>query len=202
MAESRGARRKRETRERLLSAAYQLFADRGLDAVAINEITEAADVGFGSFYNHFESKEDIYRAVCDTFEQFADALDRAIAGLTDPAEVVAVSIRHTLMRALREPAWGRLLVREGLGPQALTRGLGMRLARDVGKGVASGRFKIPDPEMTIAAIGGGVLAAVGSGFAGPSNDTMPARMTEVLLHSLGLTFTQASTLVKKPLPAI
>jgi len=36
------------------------MAERGMEGVAINEITEAADVGFGSFYNHFESKEAIY----------------------------------------------------------------------------------------------------------------------------------------------
>ena len=52
--EARGARRRRETRARLLDAALKLMADRGMDGVAINEITEAADVGFGSFYNHFE----------------------------------------------------------------------------------------------------------------------------------------------------
>jgi AcrR family transcriptional regulator len=48
--EPRGARRKRETRDKLLRAAFRLMAQRGIDAVAINEITEAADVGFGSFY--------------------------------------------------------------------------------------------------------------------------------------------------------
>src|SRR5262245_42665756 len=59
--EPRGARRKRETREKLLRAAFRLIAERGVDGVAINEITEAADVGFGSFYNHFESKDAIHR---------------------------------------------------------------------------------------------------------------------------------------------
>src|SRR5258708_39986734 len=58
--EPRGARRKRETRARLLDAALKLMAERGMEGVAVNEITEAADVGFGSFYNHFESKESIF----------------------------------------------------------------------------------------------------------------------------------------------
>jgi Transcriptional regulator len=59
----RGARRKRETRARLLDAALRLMAERGMDSVAINDITEAADVGFGSFYNHFGSKEGIFTAL-------------------------------------------------------------------------------------------------------------------------------------------
>ena len=83
--EPRGARRKRETRARLLDAALRLMADRGMEGVAINEITEAADVGFGSFYNHFESKEAIYAAlVSSVFEEFADSLDKVTEGLADP----------------------------------------------------------------------------------------------------------------------
>src|SRR5258708_34777099 len=83
--EPRGARRKRETRARLLDAALRLMAEKGMEGVAINEITEAADVGFGSFYNHFESKEAIYATLVDNvFEEFADMLDRLTAGLSDP----------------------------------------------------------------------------------------------------------------------
>src|ERR1700692_1340496 len=75
--EPRGARRRRETRSRLLVAALKLTAEKGMEGVAINEITEAADVGFGSFYNHFESKEAIYATLVDNvFEEFADMLDR------------------------------------------------------------------------------------------------------------------------------
>src|SRR6516225_5779711 len=95
--ESRGVRRKRETRSRLLEAALRLMAEKGMEGVAINEITEAADVGFGSFYNHFESKEAIYATLVDNvFEEFADMLDRLAGGIADPAEVVAVSVRHTV----------------------------------------------------------------------------------------------------------
>src|SRR5579872_6970674 len=79
-AEPRGARRKRETRSRLLQAAFRLMAVKGMEGVAINEITEAADVGFGSFYNHFESKETIYSAVVEwLFEEFGNRLDQLTA---------------------------------------------------------------------------------------------------------------------------
>src|SRR5262245_9764264 len=124
---SRGERRKQETRERLLAAAFRLFADRGADAVPINQITDAADVGFGSFYNHFPSKEAIHEAMLgQVFEQFADSLDRLTSGIEDPAEVVALSIRRALQRAHREPLWGKLLVRESYQGQVIARGLGPR----------------------------------------------------------------------------
>src|SRR4030095_6692086 len=59
----RVARRRLETRARLVRAARELMARKGVGATSIQEITEAADVGFGSFYNHFDSKETIPPAV-------------------------------------------------------------------------------------------------------------------------------------------
>ena len=116
----------------MLDAAFRLFAERGADAVAIQEITEAADVGFGSFYNHFSSREAIRDAVvAHVFESFADALDDLAVGVDDPAEVIALSVRHALRRAAAQPQWGRLLVRESHQGQVLGRGLGPRLLRDI-----------------------------------------------------------------------
>src|SRR5208282_5075034 len=124
-------------RSRLLEAALRLMAEKGVEGVAINEITEAADVGFGSFYNHFESKEALHAALVDAvFEEFGDALDRLVSDVSDPAEVVSVSVRHTLLRAQREPLWGQFLMREGLSPRAMDHGLGRRLLRDIRRGIA------------------------------------------------------------------
>ncbi len=60
---TRGARRRSETRRRLLRAARTVFAREGLEAATIAQITRAADVGFGTFYLHFATKEEAYRAV-------------------------------------------------------------------------------------------------------------------------------------------
>jgi AcrR family transcriptional regulator len=160
-AEPRGARRKRETRMKLLDAAFHLMAERGMEGVAINEITEAADVGFGSFYNHFESKEAIYDALMHlVFEEFAETLIEQVKHVDDPAQAVAFSVRHTLLRARREPTWGKFLLREGYSARALSRGLGQFLLRDIVKGVSAGRFKAPDLALSFVAVGGLVLAAI------------------------------------------
>ena len=52
---SRLDRRKARTRSALIAAAREMLASRDPAEVTIQEITEAADVGFGSFYNHFDS---------------------------------------------------------------------------------------------------------------------------------------------------
>jgi len=54
---SRLDRRKARTRQALIDAAARLIAEGRGDRASIAEITEEADIGFGSFYNHFDSKE-------------------------------------------------------------------------------------------------------------------------------------------------
>lgn len=209
---SRGERRRRATRERLLQAAFRLFAERGVDAVPINEITEAADVGFGSFYNHFPSKEAIHDALTQQlFEEFGDALDCQTASVEDPAEVIAVSIRHAVLRAQREPLWGQLLIRETCGGRGITRGLGPRLMRDLMRGVDAGRFTVPDLLLGFVMVGSAILGAIGAKVQltpddtavlermGVSTDGLPERTAVALLHTLGLPFSEARAIAQRPL---
>ena len=92
-----------------MKAALVLMAERGMGGVAINEITEAADVGFGSFYNHFESKEAIYAALVEeALKHFQEALTQIAEMVDDPAEILAASIRHMALRASSESVVGAL----------------------------------------------------------------------------------------------
>ena len=59
---ARGGRRERrrtETRERIFRAALDLFAERGFMETTVEDITEAADVGKGTFFNYFPTKEHV-----------------------------------------------------------------------------------------------------------------------------------------------
>src|SRR5208283_2345619 len=68
-------RRKARTRTALIRAAQSFIAAGNLN-VPIGEITQAADVGLGSFYNHFESREDLFEAaVEDVLELLGGFLD-------------------------------------------------------------------------------------------------------------------------------
>lgn len=214
-AEPRGARRKRETRMKLLDAAFHLMAERGMEGVAINEITEAADVGFGSFYNHFESKEAIYDALMHmVFEEFAETLIEQVKHVDDPAQAVAFSVRHTLLRARREPTWGKFLLREGYSARALSRGLGQFLLRDIVKGVSAGRFKAPDLALSFVAVGGLVLAAISAEQQAGSEKSpqaaqfkqmglrvgdIPERTATMAMTILGLPQKEAETIANLPL---
>jgi AcrR family transcriptional regulator len=53
---SRVERRMRETRERIRKAALELFTTRGLDETTVADITDAADIGKGTFFTYFPTK--------------------------------------------------------------------------------------------------------------------------------------------------
>jgi len=65
----RRERRRIETRERIFRAAMKLFAERGFVATTTEQITEAADVGQGTFFNYFPSKQHVLAALFEM--QFA-----------------------------------------------------------------------------------------------------------------------------------
>ena len=186
-----------------MRAARELMARQGIGATSIQEITDTADVGFGSFYNHFVSKEAIAEAVMEeTLEGFGDAADRLAGTIEDPAEVLAASVRHAVARAAADEAWGWFLVRTALARGGLRRGLGQRLARDIRIGVEAGRFKVDDPLAMMLAAGGTILAIIAGRLHGELGDDAPERGAVVVLRLLGLSAREANQVAHRPLPAI
>ncbi|HUO34545.1 MAG TPA: TetR family transcriptional regulator [Candidatus Acidoferrum sp.] len=59
---NRRERHRTETRARLYRAALDLFAERGFMETTVEDITEAADVGKGTFFNYFPTKEHVLAA--------------------------------------------------------------------------------------------------------------------------------------------
>src|SRR5690606_29751059 len=84
-----------QLRERVLTAALDLFADRGYDATSVNEVVLRAGVTKGALYHYFTAKEDllyeIYRGLLD--QQLTD-LDRILAERTDPAAALHAVIEN------------------------------------------------------------------------------------------------------------
>ena len=200
----RAARRRLETRTRLVWAARELMARKGIGSTSIQEITDTADVGFGSFYNHFDSKEAIAEAVMEqALESFGDAADQLAETITDPAEVLAASVRHAVLRAAADEAWGWFLIRTALARAGgMRRGLGERLARDVRIGVEQARFKVEDPVAATLAAGGAILAMIAGRLHGELGDDAPERAAAMVLTLLGLPPREARQLASRALPAI
>jgi AcrR family transcriptional regulator len=67
---SRHARRRAQTRKLLVESALRLVLERGYESISIQDITDLADLGRGTFYIHFKDKEDaVWAAFQDQFQQ-------------------------------------------------------------------------------------------------------------------------------------
>jgi len=155
---SRLDRRKARTRQALIDAAVRLIAEGRGDRASIQEITEEADIGFGSFYNHFDSKEQLFATASEeVLERWGQLIDRASAGVTDPAELFAVGTRITGRLGWTHPEIAGFLAGAGLAVLDIPIGLAPRALSDIEAGKAAGRFTVPDAEIALSAVAGGML---------------------------------------------
>jgi AcrR family transcriptional regulator len=81
----RRERRSAEIRERLFRSALRLFAERGFMETTVEDITEAADVGKGTFFNYFRTKEHVLATFgAERLAAIERALERAKTGPVMP----------------------------------------------------------------------------------------------------------------------
>ena len=107
VADNRLQRRKMRTRAALIRAAQASIAAGKLN-VPVLEITQAADVGMGSFYNHFDSKEELFQAaVNEVLDDLGAILDKLTGEGEDPAETFARSFRLVGRLFRRRPEMSR-----------------------------------------------------------------------------------------------
>ena len=199
---SRLGRRKQRTRAALIRAAQRLIAE-GKVNVPILEITQAADVGMGSFYNHFDSKEQLFEAaVADVLDAHGAMLDRLTGSIDDPAETFATSFRLTGRLFRRRPQESEILLANGPALLSSDRGLAPRALRDIKAGVDAGRFTVDDPELALAMAGGALLGLGKLLRDDPDRDDARSadNVTENVLRLFGLSAAEARAVCQRPLP--
>lgn len=200
--QTRVDRRKQRTRASLLAAARQFLAERR-SSVSIQQITDAADVGFGSFYNHFESKEALFEAaVEEVLETYAALRDELVAQYDDPAEVFAVSFRMTGRLQRQLPELVRVLLNEGVGILIRGSGLAPRARKDIQAAVEAGRFDIENAQLGLMAAGGALLGLLQLLDADPDADAeaLTDQMTARVLRAFGMSKREAEELCARPMP--
>jgi AcrR family transcriptional regulator len=90
------------TRERLLGAALQLFADKGFQSTSVADILQKAEAHHGSLYHFFPTKQHLLLAVLEAYRDGIEPmlLEPAWKGVSDPIErifALLASYRRALM---------------------------------------------------------------------------------------------------------
>src|SRR5512135_2111827 len=95
-----GRERSARTETRILEAALRVFADMGPDAPKIDDFVKAAGISRGTFYNHFESVEELLEATSEwTTREVIEAIETAIEGLEGPALRFGIGLRLFFAKA-------------------------------------------------------------------------------------------------------
>jgi AcrR family transcriptional regulator len=98
------------TREALIDAAVELFAERGYADVGTEEIVARAKVTRGALYHHFEDKRDLFRAAFERVEAgLMERVGAKMGGATNPWELMLAGMR-AFLDACAEPAVKRIVL--------------------------------------------------------------------------------------------
>jgi AcrR family transcriptional regulator len=104
----RRQRHSAEIRERLFRAALKLFAEKGFSETSVEDITESADLGKGTFFNYFPSKDHILLAFGEM--QLAK-LEQAVNQARETNEPMPQFLRSLGVRMTQEPTRNPAIIR-------------------------------------------------------------------------------------------
>jgi len=149
--------RRLKTRAALMLAGAELLSRRPIDAIPVNDIVEMAGVAKGSFFNHFEDKDEFAAAIATEIRLDVESrVTAANAGVFDPAERMARAMSVVAQFALAEPRRARIMMHGHPSEAISAHPLNQGIRNDIALGLASGRFRP-------AADGAGVILVVGVG---------------------------------------
>lgn len=202
---TRNSRKRIKTRGLLLKAAYDVMSTRGVDDATIQEITERADIGFGTFYNYFSSKDDLAAAVLDcVIDDLGRRNDLATAKLktSDPARVMPLSVRLTLREAIADPMWKWWVLRPDLLADRMREGFKEFGTRDMRAAIGAGAYLLREDDVdttwgiAIWMMIGGLRDIV----IGHYPEDHEQRVVEMIMRMMGVAATQAKKLAAGRLP--
>lgn len=205
---NRNARRRSRTRAALVLAAREILSEGGNEGVSIQALADRADVGFGSFYNHFTSKTELFAAAyAETFEAYVAWRDAQIPADADPIARFAMSVRITGRLGVRRPDLAGVLayrVAEVAPGDPGPDGPGLREALlDVLGILRPGDPDPSDTEVTVIAAAGAINAVlrVLAHRAAEDHARLADGLARDLLRMLGVDEQHIAALLAAPCPA-
>lgn len=198
---SRTTRKRERTRDSLLKAMQVVVMEKGYEKTNINDVTESADVGLGTFYNYFESKAEIMAGVVDLMLRYYHiTVDEVTGSLEDSAERFAASIRYTLQTLTDNEGFGRLIVECSVPFELYAGNIRERAEADMQAGIDDGRFHVNDLQITLNMIAGSILYSGADLYFGKMPQGAISRIIESLLVLVGIDQNEAQAISLKEFP--
>jgi AcrR family transcriptional regulator len=194
-----GRERRERTRARILQSSFRVFAEKGHEQTAIDDVIKAADVARGTFYNHFETIDDLLVATSKWLEdELILSIESEIGKLKDPVERLATGLRLWLRAASENEVFCAFIVRNRYRGELVEQ----QIARDVGKAIRKGQFAVRNADAGRDLIIGSAREALTRMMAGPAGKGYVDEVARAILRGLGVDARSIERLVTLELPAI
>jgi AcrR family transcriptional regulator len=143
-----------------VAAAERLVAQHGLDALSIDAITEEADVAKGTFYTHFQDKDDLAAAIGRQIRlDLEDRITRMNHGVKDAAVRMANGLATVLDFAIRQPVRARALMRLIPGSVDPETPINAGIRADIVLGQKTKIFQVPSLNAAVVITLGSAMSA-------------------------------------------
>jgi AcrR family transcriptional regulator len=198
-----GQEKRARTRAALLQAAFQLVGhERGL-MTRIEEVCEAAQIARGTFYNYFDSVEELWDALSDELNhEFNRSVVATLSEITSAAERAGFAIRFYLERARRDTQWAWAMVHISARGPIFGQDTYEHAHRTAEEGIASGEFDLPGPNTGRDLQLGTTLAGMVTQLRKPPSSTYAASVARHVLWGMGVPRERVEEIVSKPLPLL
>jgi TetR/AcrR family transcriptional regulator len=139
-----------DTRERVLTAAETLFADKGFSGTSLNDISKASGISSGLILHHFQSKQHLYTQVLENLStRYGQELTRAGSAAENPAAMMEQTLAAAFNFWKRDRAYYRISTWADLEGQtelsekemAMTAALAREVTRLQAMGVIDDRYQ-------------------------------------------------------------
>jgi len=99
--------------EEILDAAAKLFADRGYSETNVQELADILQVGKGTIYRYFPTKQELFLAAVDRLmRRLSEAVEQRVHSIADPIDQIAGAVKTYLTFAAEHPEFAELLIQE------------------------------------------------------------------------------------------
>lgn len=179
------------------------MSERGIDSATMQEIASLADVGAGTVYSYFKSKDELAIAVMErVMHKLALRIESVTDTFTDPAQVYAFGVWAVIEAATGDIRWKQLLYRAEVIADAMFRCMGPFAIRDLENASNAGRFRVSDAPLTWKMA---TYSIVGVSLAVTQGNLPPSVVQEAVVRLLcmtGIGEAEAIELASRPRPML
>lgn len=198
-----GQARRARTRAKILSTAFALFDERGIDQVTVEDVRETAGLSRGSFYNYFLTFEDMLKELAAQIsKQINVEQSERFDDVPNMAERIWSNVRYSILRTNSDRACGEILVRVTPLVGALNEHMRKHSQRTQRLSIKTKAIDVPSADVALDIGFGLITVMIRRGLNAGVNLKEIEAAGLMLLRAYGVPETEARRISRLPLPAL